>query len=323
MPLIKMVTLRGIVGSILVKYGYEPLVRDGIIEAELNGKRINVAFLESDSSYDDVADRLSKREGALILASLVDVDENLRKDAEGRGIALWDRHSIEEEIGAAVVTRMEAEKGGLFQMLAVRSGTATVAEVALPLMVEDGDAAEKILKPTISLEHVKEISAKTTGGYKFELELVPYYFYEYFCIMKISGIESPDKRTGNIGVNALTGLAQPWDPLPEVVTDLGEPHVRLEPKVQPADADQSAMKKVVSMHTEEVERVTEKGHARIYDKIVVKPGSGDVTLTPKGLLYVPMWCVEGLHGVMVLNAVTAKVVSEEYYNKPDEPPKGA
>ena len=318
-----MVTLKGIIDSILTKYGYSPLVRDGMIEAELNGRRINVAFLESDSSSEEIVGKLSMREGTLILASLVDIDENLRKEAEGRGITVWDRHSIEDEIGAAVVTHLEAVKGGLFESLAVRSGKAVHADSPLPLMVEDGDTTEKILKPSISLEQVKEISAKTTGGYKFELELVPYYFYEYFCIMKISGIESPDKRTGNIGVNALTGHAQPWKPLPEVVTDIGEPHVRLEPKVSQADADESAMKKVVTMHTEEVERVTEKGHARIYDKIVVKPESGDVTLTPRGLLYVPMWCVEGLHGVMVLNAVTAKVVSEEYYNKPDEPAKSA
>jgi len=318
-----MVTLRGIVDSILVKYGYQPLVRDGIIEAEMDGKRISVAFLESNSSGDEVIGMLSKREGTLILASLVDIDEKIRKAAEGRGITVWDRHSIEDELGAAVVTHLEAEKGGLFDLLSVRRRPAALTESGLPILVEDGDSMEKILKPSISLEHVKEISAKTTGGYKFELELVPYYFYEYFCIMKISGIESPDKRTGSIGVNALTGVAQPWEPLPEVVTDLGEPHVRLEPKVQQADADQSAMNKVVLMHTEEVERVTEKGHARIYDKIVVKPEAGDVTLTPKGLLFVPMWCVEGLHGVMVLNAVTAKVVSEEYYNKPDEPPKKA
>ncbi|MFH0816495.1 MAG: hypothetical protein V1934_06750 [Methanobacteriota archaeon] len=316
-----MVTLRGIVDSILSKYGYEPLVRDGIMEAELNGKRINVAFLESNSSYDEIINKLSTREGALILASLVDMDEKQRAEAEGRGIAVWDRRSIEDEIGAAVVTHLEAEKGGLFEMLAVRDGKVVHGGGSLPLMVEDDDATEKILKPSITIEHVKEISEKTTGGYKFELELVPYYFYEYFCIMKISGIESPDKRTGNIGVNALTGLAQPWEPLPEVVSDIDEPHVRLEPKVPQADADGSAMKKVVEMHTEEVERVVEKGHARIYDKIVVKPESGDVTLTPKGLLYVPMWCVEGLHGVMVLNAVTAKVVSEEYYSKQDEPPR--
>ena len=68
----------------------------------------------------------------------------------------------------------------------------------------------------------------------------------------------------------------------------------------------------------EVERVVEKGHARIYDKMVVRPEEGDVTLESRGLIYVPMWCAEGLKGAMVLNATSGKVVSEEYYNKPEE-----
>ncbi len=299
------------------------MVRDGILEAELDGKRINIAFFEAGSDYPSLASSLSARKGSLILAAVVEVPDDVRSDAERRGFAVWDRRTIEDEIGAAVVTHVEAEKGGLFEMFAVRSLKSVPAGSSLPVMVEDGEAQEQILKPVLSLEQVKEISAKTTGGYKFELELVPYYFYEYFCIMKVSGIESPDKRSGIVAVNGLTGDAQPWKQMPEVVTDVGEPHVRLEPKMEQEASDASAMAKVVSLHTEEVERVTEKGHARIYDKFQVKPEPGDVTLKPLGLLFVPMWCVEGLHGVMVLNAVTAKVISEEYYNKPNEPEKKA
>jgi hypothetical protein len=318
-----MVTLRGIVDSILAKYGYSPLVRDGILEAEMDGRRISIAFLEAGTDYVPLAAKLSARQGALILASVVDVTDEVRADAERRGFAVWDRRSIEDEIGAAVVTHMESERGGLFEMLAVRGPAAVVPGGDLPIMVEDGEAPEKILKPVITLDQVKEISSKTTGGYKFELELVPYYFYEYFCILKVSGIESPDKRSGIVGVNGLTGDAQPWKEMPQVVADVGEPHVRLEPKVEQAASDASALAKVVAMHTEDVERVTEKGHARIYDKFQVKPEPGDVTLEPLGLLFVPMWCVEGLQGVKVLNAVTAKVVSEEYYSKPNEPEKKA
>jgi hypothetical protein len=316
-PLISMVTLRGLVDSILRKNGWEPIVRDGIVEAQQGGRRLNVGFLEEGHVYDSVAGVLSKREGVRILVSLVELSPDEAARAERAGISVWGRSAIEEEIGAAIVTHLQMERGGLFEALAVRSAAAVPADRALPLLVDEGDGPEKVLKPILLLNEVKEISSKTTGGYKFELELVPFYFYDYFCIVKISGIESPDKRAGTIGVNALTGEAQPWGKLPEVVSDIGEPHIRLEPKVGQEDSDAIAKAKVVSLHTEEVERVTEKGHARIYDKVVVRPEPGDVTVEPMGLLYVPMWCVEGLHGAMVINAVTAKVVSEDYYNKPD------
>jgi hypothetical protein len=318
-----MVTLRGVIDSILQKYGYDVIVRDGIIEAEAGGKRICIAILDESPSFEGLLRALAARKGARAIASLADLTQSQLDEAVSKGVEVWSRREIEEELGAAVVTHLEAEKGGLFAMLAVGDLDALRRGGSLPLMVEGGESPEKVLKPSLTLSDVKEISSKTTGGYKFELELVPYYFYDYFCIVKISGIESPDKRAGTIGVNALTGDAQPWAALPEVVSELGEPHVRLEPKVQQQDSDAVAMAKVISMHTEEVERVVEKGHARIFDKVIVKPERGDVTLNPRGLLYVPMWCVEGLHGVMVLNAVTAKVVSEEYYRKADGSGKSA
>jgi hypothetical protein len=310
---IRMVTLRGIVDRILSRYGYQPIERDGVIEGELAGNRVNIAIALHAAGVDAAAASLRDRKGALIVACAEDVDQPSKDGLGAAGISVWDRAGLEEEIGAAVVTHLDAEKGGLFAMLAVRQIEAVPKDASLPLLVEEDVPGERILKPTVTADDAKEISSKTIGGYKYELELVPYYFFDYFCILKVSGIESPDKRTGVIGVNALTGEAQPWKALGEVVQDLSEPHIRLEPKIEPADAERGALERVVRLHTEEVERVTEKGHATIIDKMVVAPGHGDVTLTSKGLVYVPMWCVEGLHGVMVLNAALGKVVSEEFY----------
>jgi hypothetical protein len=31
------------------------------------------------------------------------------------------------------------------------------------------------------------------------------------------------------------------------------------------------------------------------------------------VFYIPIWCVEGIHGIMIVNAGTGKIVSEDYY----------
>ena len=100
-----MVTLRGIVDSILAKYGYTPMVRDGILEAELDGKRINIAFFEAGSDYPSLASSLSARKGSLILAAVVEVPDDVRSDAERRGFAVQRTalHEVAEEVDAGKI----------------------------------------------------------------------------------------------------------------------------------------------------------------------------------------------------------------------------
>ena len=51
--------------------------------------------------------------------------------------------------------------------------------------------------------------------------------------------------------------------------------------------------------------------------------SGNITLVidnleKRGLVMVPVWCVEGSHGVMILDATTGKIISEDYYQETRE-----
>ena len=49
------------------------------------------------------------------------------------------------------------------------------------------------------------------------------------------------------------------------------------------------------------------------ERKVLSPRSEDIVLRGVGLYYLPIWCVEGVHGVMIINAGTGKIISEDYY----------
>jgi len=40
-----------------------------------------------------------------------------------------------------------------------------------------------------------------------------------------------------------------------------------------------------------------------------------VLLRRKGLVYLPIWTVEGSNGVMLVNAVTGKIIKEDFYRE--------
>jgi hypothetical protein len=62
-----------------------------------------------------------------------------------------------------------------------------------------------------------------------------------------------------------------------------------------------------------MEFVNDQEHVTVKERKKVAPAREEIQLTPLGLYYLPVWCVEGVHGVMLINAGTGKIVSEDYY----------
>ena len=77
-------------------------------------------------------------------------------------------------------------------------------------------------------------------------------------------------------------------------------------------AYEQANRAVKDLHTRVVERVEERGTVTVFVKHHVKPRDGAIDITSRGLVFVPVWCIEAPGGVAVVNASTGCIVKEEY-----------
>ncbi|MFP4546419.1 MAG: hypothetical protein ACLFPN_06180, partial [Methanomassiliicoccales archaeon] len=90
---------------------------------------------------------------------------------------------------------------------------------------------------------------------------------------------------------------------------------RMEPMIDSEEASRLVREEVVRVHTYERELIREEGHATVMERKTLSPSSEEVSLRPEGIFYLPIWCVEGVHGVMIINAGTGKIISEDYYRE--------
>jgi hypothetical protein len=59
------------------------------------------------------------------------------------------------------------------------------------------------------------------------------------------------------------------------------------------------------------ETVKDFGHSEIIERNRAKEDA--ITIEPKGLVYLPVWCVEGKKGAMIVNSSSGKIVSEHVH----------
>jgi hypothetical protein len=189
----------------------------------------------------------------------------------------------------------------------------------LPVYVDSlgSEEAPRTVKMKLTLDDVKEISAQTVEGFKHELELVPHYLFEYLCIFEGKDGEERKNR-GIIAVNAFTGKYSAWEAEPEFTDEIDAHHVRLEPKIDEPAAKAVAMQGIIETNREHDEVIVERDHATIIEKAVHAPKEENIVLEKRGLVMVPVWCVEGSHGVMILDGTTGKIISEDYYQETRE-----
>lgn len=277
---------------------------------------IEIAFLLLDGKEDEkrirkFASDLSGFKGKKVIASLNPISE-VTVQAIDPSVIIWDREAIAKEIGRTRIEKLLGEHDhGLIDELIADDYPQIVAPEILEEM-HGSELSERIIKPVISIEDVKEISRQTVGGFRYRLELVPYFVYQYSCDLFLDKIKVGAER-GCLAVNALTGKVESWNENVDIVLSLDHVFKRLEPTFDADEARNLVKSEVIKIHTHEQEIIRDTGQITIVEKKTVSPSPEDVLIKDMGIFYIPIWCVEGIHGVMILNAGNGKIISEDYY----------
>jgi hypothetical protein len=305
-----MTSLKRVISEILFSRDFEVWEEDD----HLFGRKeeVNVVFCIL-PEYDKAGagrflDEYEEFEGTKIIATL----DNMPRGSKEEKVYIWDREAIEHEIGRTRVEKILGEENhGLLDEISADDYPQMVSQEELEMM-DVAEVGERIIRPVIGIDDIKEISRQTVGGFRHRLELVPHFVFEYRCKLEVNGEEMVSK-SGMLAVNALTRKVEVWKEEFDTVYAIELNHRRLEPMIDIDEAREAVQEEVISLHTYEKELIKDDGKVTVMEKKVLSPNPEDVVLAGNGLFYLPVWCIEGVHGVMIINAGTGKIISEDYY----------
>lgn len=233
-------------------------------------------------------------------------------DLLDRSVTVWDRSALEHEIGRTRIERVMGDRDhGLVDELVADDYPKLVSPELLE-DVKDASVGERIVRPVLGVEDIRELSRKTVSGFRYRLELVPHYVYGYICPLYMDA-EKVGVERGTLSVNGLTHKVESWNERTEVVYALEIAHRTLEPAIVTEDARRLAKRELVRVNSYDKESIREENHVTITEKRKVTPREDEIQLEDRGVFYIPIWCVEGVHGIIIVNASSGKIVSEDYY----------
>ncbi len=308
-----MVSLKNIITHILQAHGFEVYERDSVLYGQREGDIVSVGLFDSVTVADlrKHAKAVSQEASRHIVCALSPGDL-AEQEAIKLGLALWRKADIEAEIGLAMQSRIENVPGAMLgQLVEAPPKDNESASVTIESLGTEGQPV--ILKSKLTLDDIKELSRSTVQGFKHDLELVPHYLFQYSCTYE--GMDGqPQTKKGLVSVNALTGRYSAWNAEPEAETGISH-QVQLEPKIDSENALKIAVHAVAQLNTEFKEIITERDHATIIEKAMFRPDPEAIKIEAQRMVMVPVWCVEGKHGVMILDGISGKIISEDYYEK--------
>ena len=283
----------------LLEYeGYELIFRG---EGKIVGKsddEIRTVIVAGEMIKDKDIEEIKDSEGEVIIVLFekFDGDKYPNLDSE---VKIWDRDILIRKIG-----EMELEKSVLEGITEGKGG------IKGPDKDFDFDITHKrkeaTLKPILDFEHISELGENLVKGFKYRLELVPHYMYTY----NLTESEG-EQAEGKLYFNAISGRKNFWEKPFERVADIKRSHVKLEPNISKEDSKKKAKKAIIERHSEEKEEKWEEEGVTIVEKSEDTPEEKDIEIKEQGIVYVPMWAVEGTEGIVVINAATGKVEREE------------
>lgn len=308
-------TLKDYMVQILKSRDFSVDEKDGYIY----GKREDVSVVvmtAGDMLMDDVQDfvkNVSGFSGRKIVVSLGKADERVHSFLQSNGVHYWGREEIEHEVGnlqISVVTNTHG-KSLIDEVISDEQPQrlSEPPEQSIPVIVESAEErSERIVKPNFTLEDVRYLARHEIQGHKYELELVPHYLF-HFVLTDGDG----KQKAGIAAVNALTSRVETWRWGFELVDSIDLPHSKKEPKIDYETARQIAQDMVSKEYKSHTETVKDFGHSQIIERNRSKTEA--ISIEPKGLVYLPVWCVEGKGGAMIVNSSSGKIVSEHLHGE--------
>jgi hypothetical protein len=306
-------SLKSIVTEILSSREFQVTERDGFLFAKKGDVEVILCLIGAgeEKVLPAFLDRYKAFLGKKVVVSLVSLPE-VPPEKLDPGLIIWDRDAVVHEIGRTRIEHLVGDRDhGLVDELLATDYPRVVSAAELS-QLQEAEVGERIIRPTIDVHDVKEIGMRTVGGFRHRLELVPYYVYDYSCKIVLEGAEVAIER-GRLSVNALTKKVEKWNDKAEVVFALEQGHRRLEPVVEADVAANLARTEIIRLNSTEREIVRDEGSVTVTERRKVAPRLEDIELVSQGTYYLPIWCVEGVHGVLIINAGTGKIVSEDYY----------
>jgi hypothetical protein len=308
-------SLRAVISEILQSRDFQISDLDGFLTGKRND--VEVVFLllveKDEKAFYSFLERFKDFKGKRVIATLLPLPEPFISKLDERTF-VWDREAIEHEIGRVHIEKIVGEKDhGLVDEFGADDYPKMVTAEDLDKAAAQ-DFGEKIVKPVVDVDDVKQIAAQTVAGFRHRLELVPHYVFNYKAPLYIDdnklGVE-----TGLLAVNALTHKVDAWPENLDIVFSLELTHKRLEPLIDIEEAKNLVKQEVMKRHTFERDIVKEENHVTVTEKKLVSPKADSIELEDMGIFYLPIWCIEGVKGVMILNASTGKIISEDYYRE--------
>ena len=306
-------SLINVITEILKARDFEVIEREGHLIAKKGDHEVVFCLVskEDDKLVRSFMERFKDSNARKVIATLCDLPDSVGMSLDSR-VFVWDREAIEREIGRTRIEKIVGEKDhGLVDELLADDYPKMVSAEELE-NVQTAMVGERIIKPTIDIKDVSEISRQTVGGFRYRLELVPYYAYSYSCDLYLED-RKLGCENGSLSVNALTKKVERWNDKFEIVYALDQNYRRLEPMLDADEAKGLVRDEVVRLYSYEREVITDNGQVTLVEKKKVSPRAEDVNIEGLGIFYAPIWCVEGIHGVMIVDAGTGKIISEDYY----------
>ena len=308
-----MSTLRDYLVQILRSRDFSVDEKDGYIYGTREDVSVVIATA-GEMLMDDVQDfvkNVGNFPGRKIVASIGKMDESVHSFLQSEGVHYWGREEIEHEVGNLQLSAATNSHGkSLIDDVISDERPQKLAEPpeqAVPVIVESAEErSERIVRPHFLLEDVKYLARHEIQGYKYDLELVPHYLF-HFVLTDSDG----KQKAGIAAVNALTSQVEIWRWGFELVDSLDMPHAKREPKLDYEGAKQIAQDMVMKEYKSHTETVKDFGHSEIIERKRSKEEG--VAVEPKGLVYLPVWCVEGKNGAMIVNSSSGKIISEHLH----------
>jgi len=271
----------------------------------------------------------------MIFISLGEVTEDVEKLASEGDVKIWDRPKFESVIGKALLSSTEdyeqLEANPLEEAVVegIKQYKGDIDKVDQTQEEEKKEESEEeaeedegpkithyqILKPRITKEEASLMAKKIIRGFRFDLELVPYYVFDYSCELLVEGSQKVASNSGTIAINALTSNMEEWTPTFETVPEIEIEHTKLSPRFAGDEIAVKAREAVCRLNTRTIETMEDRDSATVIESKKVEPKEDAINLDTRGVIYIPVWCVEGSNGVMIIDGTNGKVLKEDLYKE--------